>query len=88
MITITRIKALAIQNMMRGKNHPIYKYTSIRDRIRLLYQFNFSLILNTTFFLMIYFMKILLCCPSSSVPQIRFESNYERVVSWDSTYGH
>ena len=88
MITITRIKALVIQNIKIRKNHQIYKYTSIKDRIFLLFQVNFSLILYTTFFLMTYFMKILRCCPSSSPPQIRFGSNYERVVSWDRIYGY
>ena len=88
MITITRIKDLMTQNMKTRKNHQIYKSTLIKDRIHLLCQFNFSLILNTTFFLMIYFMKVLRCCPSSSPPQIRFGSSYERVVSRDRVYGH
>ena len=88
MITITRIKALVTQNIKTRKNHQIYESTLIKDRIRLLCQFNFSLILNTTFFLMIYFTKVLRCCPGSSPPQIRFGSNYERVASRDRVYGH
>src|SRR6476619_6637286 len=101
MITITRIKAIVIQNMRLRKNHQIYKYTLDVDRIRLLRQFNFSLILNTTFIWTTYFMKILQYCPgnsplpsssssssSSSPPKPRFGSNYERIGSRDRINGH
>jgi len=88
MITITWIKALVIQNIKTITNHQFFESTLIKEKIRLLCQFNFSLILNTTFFLMMYFMKVLRCCPCSSQPQIRFGSNYEMVVSRDRVYGH
>ena len=87
MITTTRIKALVAQ-CIKIINHQFYESTLNKDKIHLLCQFNFSLVLNTTFFLMIYFLKILRCCPGSSPPQIRFGSNYERVVSRDRVYGH
>ncbi len=67
MITVTRIKAIVIQNMKTKKNHQIYKYTLGVDRICLLRQFNFSLILNTTFIWTTYFMKILQYCPCNSL---------------------
>ncbi len=95
MITVTRIKAIVIQNMKTKKNHQIYKYTLGVDRICLLRQFNFSLILNTTFIWTTYFMKILQYCPGNSPlpsspppPQLRFGSNYERIGSRDRIHGH
>ena len=100
MITVTRIKAIVIQNMKTKKNHQIYKYTLGVDRICLLRQFNFSLILNTTFIWTTYFMKILQYCPGNSPlssssssstpppPQLRFGSNYERIGGRDRVYGH
>ena len=98
MITVTRIKAIVIQNMKTKKNHQIYKYTLGVDRICLLRQFNFSLILNTTFIWTTYFMKILQYCPcnspvpspasSPSSPKPRFGSNYERIGSRDRIHGH
>ena len=96
MITVTRIKAIVIQNMKTKKNHQIYKYTLGVDRICLLRQFNFSLILNTTFIWTTYFMKILQYCRSNSPPpsspppppQLRFGSNYERIGGRDRVYGH
>ena len=99
-ITIIRIKAIVIQNMRLRKNHQFYKYTLDVDRIRLLRQFNFSLILNTTFIWTTYFMKILQYCPGNSPlpssspppstppPQLRFGSNYERIGGRDRVYGH
>jgi hypothetical protein len=87
MITITRIKDLVTQNIKTRKNHQIYKSTLIRDRILLLCTFNFGLILNTNFFMMLYF-KVLRCGPISSPPQLRFGSSYERVVSSDRVNGH
>jgi hypothetical protein len=88
MITIKWIKALVIQNIKTIKNHQFYESTLIKDKIRLLCQFNFSLILNTTFFLMMYFMKVLRCRPCSSQPQISLGSNYETIDRWDGVYGH
>ena len=101
MITVTRIKAIVIQNMKTKKNHQIYKYTLGVDRICLLRQFNFSLILNTTFIWTTYFMKILQYCPGNSpLPsppppppstpqsQLRFGPNYERIGGRDKVYGH
>ena len=87
MITITQIKAMVAQNIKTRKNHQIYKSTLIRDRILLLCKFNFGLILNTNFFLMLYF-KVLRCGPGSSPPQLRFGYSYERVVSSDRVNGH
>ena len=103
MITVTRIKAIVIQNMKTKKNHQIYKYTLGVDRIRLLRQFNFSLILNTTFIWTTYIMKILQYCPGNSPlplplplpllpstppPKPGFGSNYERIGSRDRIHGH
>lgn len=95
MITITRIKAIVIQNMKTKKNHQIHKYTIVEDRIHLLNQFNFRLMLNTTFIWTTYFMKILQYCPGNSPlpsspppPQLRFGSNYERLGGLDRIYGH
>jgi hypothetical protein len=97
MITITWIKAIVIQNMKTKKNHQIYKYSLVEDRIRLLRQFNFSLMLNTTFIWTTYFMKILQYCPGNSPlssspstppPKPGFGSNYERIGGRDRIYGH
>ena len=94
MITVTRIKAIVIQNMKTKKNHQIYKYTLGVDRICLLRQFNFSLILNTTFIWTTYFMKIFQYCPGNSPlpsvppPKPGFGSNYERIGSRDRIHGH
>ena len=102
MITIIRIKAIVIQNMKTKKNHQIYKYTLGVDRICLLRQFNFSLILNTTFIWTTYFMKILQYCPCNSLlpssppssspspqpPKPRFGFNHEKIGSRDRIHGH
>jgi hypothetical protein len=100
MITIIRIKAIVIQNIKTKKNHQIYKYTLGVDRIRLLRQFNFSLIPNATFIWTTYLMKILQYCPCNSPlpatpsppttlpPKPGFGSNYERIGSRDRIHGH
>lgn len=96
MITITRIKDIDIQNIKTRKNNQIYKYTIIEDRIRLLYQINFSLIINTTFFWIRCFMKILQAClgrlpllpPSSSLLSISFGSNHKQLVRRNKVYGY
>ena len=102
MITIIRIKAIVIQNIKTKKNHQIYKYTLGVDRICLLRQFNFSLILNTTFIWTTYFMKILQYCPCNSLlpssppssspspppPKPRFGFNHEKIGSRDRIHGH
>lgn len=87
MITITRIKAVATENKKTKKNHQIYKPTLINDKIRISSHFNFRLILNNTGFLIFHLMKIFQDWPDSP-PQIRFGSNYERVVRRDRFYGY
>jgi hypothetical protein len=88
MITITRIRTLVTQKIKTKKNHQVFESTLIRDKIRLLFQNNFSSILDFTFFSMINFAKILQFCSDSSQTQIRFGSNYERAVSGDRVYGY
>ncbi len=87
MITMIRIKAVVTENKKTKKNHQIYKSTLINDKVRRSSHFNFPLILNITGFLIVHLTKIFQDCPNSS-PQIRFGSNYERVVRRDRFYGY
>ncbi len=88
MITLLRIKALEKLYINTKKSHQNYKFTLIKEKIRLSCKSGFNLIQNTTCFLIIYFSEILRFRPNSS-PPIGFGPNHIRVVvSRDRAYGH